>query len=130
MNVAHQHHLVISGYLLKSLPQQLIRVLGISGEPFFISADHPGGRGDQSLARGIVARPPNKSAYGLLDLLAGGAGDASSPFCRRFGAETVFVDLGKLIHTVFSETRSVYWMAPEPKGSRRPRGRGMQRRLS
>jgi hypothetical protein len=38
-------HLVLSGDLLKSSLQQLL-VLVISREPFFISTDHTGGRGD------------------------------------------------------------------------------------
>jgi hypothetical protein len=45
-------------------------------------ANHTRPRGDQSLALGIVARPPNKRADCLFDLRAGGARNAPGWFCR------------------------------------------------
>jgi hypothetical protein len=87
MNIAHQHHLVISGNLLKSSLKQLIRVFVTSGEPLLIRADYPGGGSDEPLSIGIVVPPPNKGAYSLLDLLAGGAGDSPAGFTVEGGTE-------------------------------------------
>ena len=45
-------------------------VLEISCEPFLVGADDAIGRAEQTLARGIVARPAQQRAHGLLRLLA------------------------------------------------------------
>ena len=69
-DVAQHDHLVVAVGLLEGSLQDFDGVLEISCEPFLVGADDAIGRAEQTLARGIVARPAQQRAHGLLRLLA------------------------------------------------------------
>src|SRR5689334_17708520 len=68
----HDHVIVPAGFF-ESFAQYFLRILRISSEVLFKCPGHSGGRLEQTVTTGIVARPADDGPEGCLDIGARGA---------------------------------------------------------
>src|SRR5690606_15893055 len=86
LDVAQHDHLVVAGHLLEGAGQVLARVLAVAAEPVAIGLGHPPRGVQQALAAGVLARPAQQGAHGLLGLRPGdGGGGGTGSHGRRYG---------------------------------------------